>query len=207
MSKEQELVQAFRILIDLSDEPQGPELDMALRAVEHLRTPPGWVEAVLKGWQRYHKRYGKPKHKDLVKKTPARFLAPKMLTKLNLKDYKRPCRLCGLGVQPPARTWHKACWKALEPETSGGWDELCRQVYERDNYTCQSCDKDVLDFSAARRYNRRPYSVDHKLALCLGGAHKVENLQLLCIECHKEKSKEDVKKLASLRRELKAKEK
>lgn len=203
MSEERELVQAFRILVDLSDQPEGPALPVALQATQHLKVPEGWVKAVLKGWQRYYKRYGKPKNAVLVKKTPARFLAPRMLCKINLQASQRPCRLCGLEVPRPARSWHKACWSALEPETAQGWKTLCEEVYKRDKYTCQTCHKDVLDFRAAARYNKRPYSVDHKVALCLGGKHQLDNLQLLCVECHKLKSKEDLGKLAGLRKQLK----
>lgn len=202
MSKEKDLVKAFRILVNLSEEPQGPDLDTALHATDGLNLPKNWVEKVLLGWQRYYKRYNRPKDKALIKKTPVRFLAIRMLTKLNLTACNKPCRLCGLEVLP-GRLWHKECWKALEPETAGAWPAITSQVCRRDNYICQGCDKDVLDFRAARRYGKRPYSIDHINALCLGGEHSIENLQLLCIECHKKKSKSDIKKLASRRKQFK----
>jgi len=203
MAREEQVVKAFRIMVNLSDKPYGPELSEVEPAIEGLELPVGWAYAILKGWQSYYKRYNKPKDKVLIKKTPARFLSIRMLSRIRLDGSKSTCKLCGLATQKPARSWHKACWKAFEPETSGGWKDICETVYKRDKYTCQTCEKNVLDFSAARRYNRRPYNVDHKLALCLGGTHKVDNLQLLCIDCHKVKTKDDVGRLAALRKEAK----
>ena len=200
MAKEDDLVTAFRILINISREPSGPTELEAFKAVSHLNLPEGWVNSVLSGWRTYYKRYGKPKDKVLVKKTPARFLAIKMLSRLNLNKVDNPCRLCGLNILKKNRKWHTSCWKALEPDTASGWSLMCDEVYSRDKYTCKLCSKDVRDFKKARSVRRRPYSVDHIKALCLGGLHKVENLQLLCIDCHKEKSKKDVKKLAMMRK-------
>ena len=40
------------------------------------------------------------------------------------------------------------------------------------------------------------HQVDHILALCLGGIDSWDNLQPLCILCHREKTKEDIQKFA-----------
>lgn len=38
---------------------------------------------------------------------------------------------------------------------------------------------------------RKGYDIDHKVALCNGGANSPDNLQLVCRKCHIEKSKKD----------------
>ena len=51
----------------------------------------------------------------------------------------------------------------------------------------------------------RPFEIDHRIALCLGGLDTRENLQALCCECHARKTKEDrcvlkeMKRLQSIR--------
>jgi len=42
--------------------------------------------------------------------------------------------------------------------------------------------------------------LDHKQALCLGGKNQYSNLQVLCEDCHREKSIRDLKVLYKLRR-------
>lgn len=47
------------------------------------------------------------------------------------------------------------------------------------------------------------FDVDHKLAVALGGdMWDAENLQVLCTDCHKEKTKLDMKKIKAKRRKL-----
>lgn len=43
------------------------------------------------------------------------------------------------------------------------------------------------------------HQVDHIIALCLGGTDNWDNLQPLCIECHRKKTAEDVSKLMAVR--------
>ena len=45
------------------------------------------------------------------------------------------------------------------------------------------------------------HQIDHIVALCLGGSDDWDNLQPLCILCHREKSKDDMRKLRALREE------
>lgn len=52
------------------------------------------------------------------------------------------------------------------------WDKLCELALQRDQYTCRKC-----RFSS---FNRRLLHVDH----VFGRRDKLENLQVLCVDCH-----------------------
>ena len=45
------------------------------------------------------------------------------------------------------------------------------------------------------------YEVDHRIALCAGGADKPENMQWLSVDDHKRKTKKDIKHCKWLRQE------
>lgn len=55
-----------------------------------------------------------------------------------------------------------------------------RRILERDSFTCQSCGR-LLS-------GRKDSRLDHVIPLCDGGGHEDENLQSLCIHCHRDKS-------------------
>ncbi len=55
------------------------------------------------------------------------------------------------------------------------WGELRSRVFQRDNYTCAVCG------------SHTNLTVDHKLALRLGGTNAMSNLQTLCKDCHEDK--------------------
>jgi 5-methylcytosine-specific restriction endonuclease McrA len=57
------------------------------------------------------------------------------------------------------------------------------RVFDLFNGKCQICELPVT--TAA---------YDHRVALINGGAHRESNLQLLCVPCHKGKTKSDVAK-------------
>lgn len=60
--------------------------------------------------------------------------------------------------------------------------ELKGSVLKRDRYTCVKCGMVSID-----------NQVDHKARLEIGGSNDPENLQTLCIECHKVKTGEEAK--------------
>ena len=64
-------------------------------------------------------------------------------------------------------------------------------IFHRDNYTCARCH---------RRFPAYELEVDHIVPIALGGFSNPSNLQTLCRECHKKKTREDIEKLNSMRK-------
>lgn len=54
------------------------------------------------------------------------------------------------------------------------------------NYTCGN-----IDCKFPCLIDERPFEIDHRIALCLGGTDERSNLQALCCECHAVKTKKD----------------
>ena len=76
------------------------------------------------------------------------------------------------------------------------WSVLREKALKRDHYTCVKCGKKYADL--------RLMIVDHIVPIALGGKEfDLDNLQTLCWECNKIKTKEDMKKIAELRRKIK----
>ena len=117
-----------------------------------------------------------------IKGKPPRYLEPSMLGIVKLTTSNRSCRLCGLEVKPPKYTWHKECWDALYPFTSNGWQDQMYKAKRRIK-NCQNCNKAA------------PLEGDHIIPIALGGMPYLENLQLLCSDCHKEKTASDMKQI------------
>lgn len=106
------------------------------------------------------------------------------------------------------------------------WPDIRRQALKRDNYTCVECGdsrefvevvrktklianwRDVCnkDFKPKYEYKERKEMTsnlcgDHIVPIALGGDEfDLKNVQTLCIECHKIKTKEDISKIAARRR-------
>jgi hypothetical protein len=53
------------------------------------------------------------------------------------------------------------------------WDELRREVYQRDNYTCGNCSASDIELHA-----------HHIVPLSRGGTNALSNLTTLCVDCH-----------------------
>ena len=83
---------------------------------------------------------------------------------------------------------NKALKSKKEPRlASYKWEEIRQIILERDNNKCVKCEEPGLE-------------IDHIVAKRLGGTDEEANLQTLCNECHKAKTKEDVDKIRKLRR-------
>lgn len=123
------------------------------------------------------------------------------------------CRLCGGLVPKPRRSFCSAeCVHEWQIRSSVRYARY--QVYKRDKAVCQACcldcsklKKHILSLpkeerlAEAAKYGipkHRIYGsywdVDHIHAVALGGGESaLSGLQTLCVACHKEKTKHDLK--------------
>jgi 5-methylcytosine-specific restriction protein A len=62
------------------------------------------------------------------------------------------------------------------------WEEIRKQVLIRDNWQCKSCGRVCSEKWEAQ--------VDHILPKDGGGSDQLENLQVLCIRCHRKKTQQ-----------------
>ena len=89
---------------------------------------------------------------------------------------------------------HPGAWNGMQPRPVGVrlnspyWDDVQRQL--KANAVCAHCDGDGDGWTA----------VDHIRPLELGGSNEDNNLQVLCIPCHKLKTKADMAVIADERR-------
>ena len=60
------------------------------------------------------------------------------------------------------------------PETPPDWDVRREKVADRSGYHCQKC--------SSRNIEKH---VHHKVPVSYGGSHRTENLEYLCLKCHK----------------------
>ena len=75
---------------------------------------------------------------------------------------------------------------------NASWNMLRSHVVHNQNYTCELCNH----HDTGQDYEMQ---VDHIVAKCLGGDPWIEsNLQVLCQNCHKAKTKQDKQELAKL---------
>lgn len=56
--------------------------------------------------------------------------------------------------------------------------EVRKYVYNRDNYQCQSCRKNIQETTL---------NIDHIIPLAKGGSNDMSNLQTLCFKCNQAK--------------------
>lgn len=89
----------------------------------------------------------------------------------------------------------KANWNHRASRQARGygtaWDKLRKQVLERDCYLCQPC----------RRADRTTLAreVDHIRPKAKGGTDDLENLEAICVPCHRDKSARDQGKVLRTR--------
>ena len=63
---------------------------------------------------------------------------------------------------------------------------LRKEVFKRDNYTCQHCGAKKGDVKSDGQKVR--LEVDHKMPVSKGGDDSLDNLQTLCFDCNRNKS-------------------
>lgn len=59
------------------------------------------------------------------------------------------------------------------------WNVIRKECFERDNYKCQDCGKDIRDNI------RFPGEAHHIVPISEGGTNELSNLKTLCYSCHK----------------------
>jgi 5-methylcytosine-specific restriction endonuclease McrA len=85
------------------------------------------------------------------------------------------------------------------------WNELRKKARRRDKWTCLRCGrtkKELLILYAGTPYARKPkLVVDHIVPIALGGDEfDIGNLQTLCVDCNREKTKVDLRRIAEYRK-------
>lgn len=73
--------------------------------------------------------------------------------------------------------WHGKTDDAAIP------DRVRLRVLEKAGGRCEACTRKVGP--------ALPFEIDHRIRLADGGKHSEDNLQILCIECHAQKSGEE----------------
>lgn len=136
-------------------------------------------------------------------------------------DNGRPlCRWCGVETSPPRRTFcSDECVHQHKMRTNGQY--LRRAVFARDNGVCGKCGVDTEELRVtlmrfrgdlraefmrehsipAHRVGGRLWDADHIVAVHQGGGQAtLDNMQTLCIPCHKAKTKAQASERAAHRR-------
>ncbi len=108
------------------------------------------------------------------------------------------------------RRWHPACveeYEASDPR------EARRRVRLRDRGICRACGLDTRRLARemrgrgrARRLRERGFhprrslwELDHIVPLIEGGSHEADNLQTLCVPCHRAKTASEARQRAARR--------
>jgi len=122
---------------------------------------------------------------------------------LERRAKKGHCIVCGSGLPKGKRKYCKReCFLNWFKQFNQVflWNEVKRDVLKRDNYTCVKCgfkDKE----RAEHHYQTGKLVVDHKIPVALGGDEfSFDNLQTLCLDCNRVKTRFDAKNIATARR-------
>jgi len=132
------------------------------------------------------------------------------------------CRWCGeailygpgpkQGALDRRRRWHPACVDAYNESDPR---LLRRRVQKRDRGVCRSCGVDTRALARelrgpgrAKRMRalgfqprRSLWELDHVVPLIEGGSHDADNLQTLCVPCHRKKSAAETRERARARQD------
>ena len=61
-------------------------------------------------------------------------------------------------------------------------EKIKKEIAAKAGWKCEIC----------QRILTANYEIDHKVALCKGGSNHIENLQSLCLECHRTKTRHEM---------------
>jgi len=134
------------------------------------------------------------------------------------------CPACG---KPKYKWTRRTDWRCCSKECTEkflescriiyGWADLRLKVFKRDNYTCVKCGKHPIDYHKKPVKNKeggwdwieintgKPDAsqlvADHIKPIAIGGEEwNPKNIQTLCIDCNKIKTKQDQADIAKQRR-------
>jgi len=112
------------------------------------------------------------------------------------------CPSCG---KPKSKWIRRKDWRCCSKECTPkyyskvvyyNWPELRLKALTRDKFTCVKCGKKEKSWNLVG---------DHIIPIALGGDEwDIKNVQTLCIDCNKIKTKLDQQKIAEVRRKEKA---
>jgi 5-methylcytosine-specific restriction endonuclease McrA len=118
------------------------------------------------------------------------------------------CIICGKLLEKGRRKYcsdkcFKGWFSQFEPPFR--WSELRRKARRRDKWTCRHCGRTKKELNLL--FFRTPLNrkaklvVDHIVPIALGGNEfDIDNLQTLCIDCNREKTKGDLRRIAEFRK-------
>lgn len=108
------------------------------------------------------------------------------------------CRWCKGEIRDPKtrailtrKTWHPECVGIYESQAHS--DKLRKAILARDKGICAKCGIDCTDW-------KHFWQADHIVPLAAGGSFEHSNVQTLCDECHKAKSKADIQTIKAHRK-------
>ena len=114
------------------------------------------------------------------------------------------CPACG---KPKSEWKRRTDWNCCSVECTEKFDEFCiirswadlrYKVFNRDNWACVKCMKKT-NSSGLHAYGL--LIADHIIPIALGGEQwEIDNIQTLCLKCNAIKTKEDLNKIAKMRR-------
>jgi hypothetical protein len=91
---------------------------------------------------------------------------------------------------PPGRKYYCSEECRLQVNVLNNFKLLKKLVYKRDNYTCKIC---------GRKFSPSQLECDHIKPIALGGKEfDITNLQTLCKDCHRIKTKQDMEKIRKI---------
>lgn len=128
------------------------------------------------------------------------------------------CRFCNLAILSPMgailtrKTWHPHCVKIYKEQAHPS--VLRKAIWDRDKGICAKCGVDVATLKKAafdymsgasiayslRTHGGDYWQADHIVPLAAGGSFEHHNIQTLCTQCHKEKSKADLQTIREYRK-------
>lgn len=119
------------------------------------------------------------------------------------------CPNCGL----PKSEWKRSTtWRCCSKECTANfwknhaeifdWNVTRAMVFKRDNYVCAMCGKRFANVYEEEEYAQSEMLIgDHIVPIAVGGSEfDMDNIQTLCIDCNKIKTKDDMRLIAENRR-------